>query len=272
MENEMDNAQTVWVDACLARLKPPAEWRPDSERAFKKLRERQRTKGNSRWIRVSSVGAIVLGMLAVLTLLPWHLLWNPETGKKNAIVEPVKAAPPAVTPPVGIVTAPLSPARPPASPVVQQSATENKTTADQTLKPAPAVVFPSAGLVTAPLSPAPSPAPLAVQQPEAPPQKQKKQPAERVGNGVTAPACPRPTDSPSYTDEARSQRIQGTVTLDVIIGTDGAAKVVRIVQGLGYGLDENARAFVEQFKCKPGTKDGNPVAVQVTIEVNFHLY
>jgi TonB family protein len=61
------------------------------------------------------------------------------------------------------------------------------------------------------------------------------------------------------------------VTLDVIIGADGAAKVVRVVHGLGYGLDENARAFAEQYKCTPATKDGKPVAVSVRIDVNFHL-
>ena len=95
---------------------------------------------------------------------------------------------------------------------------------------------------------------------------------ERVGKGVTAPSCPRPTVEPSYTDEARRERIQGTVTLDVIIGADGAAKVVRVVEGLGYGLDENARAFAEQYKCKPATMDGKPVAVSVRMVVNFHLY
>jgi len=53
--------------------------------------ERQQTTGNSRWLRVSSVGAIVMGMVAVLALLPWHFLWNPQAGNKSTAVEPVKA-------------------------------------------------------------------------------------------------------------------------------------------------------------------------------------
>jgi TonB family protein len=90
---------------------------------------------------------------------------------------------------------------------------------------------------------------------------------------VSAPSCPKPTVEPTYTDEARKERIQGTVTLDVTIRADGTAKVVRVARGLGYGLDESARAFVEQqFICKPGTMDGNPVSVAVRIDVNFHLY
>jgi outer membrane biosynthesis protein TonB len=60
--------------------------------------------------------------------------------------------------------------------------------------------------------------------------------------------------------------------MDVIIGADGMVKVVKVTHGLGYGLDESARAFAEQFQCKPGTKDGKPVAVSVQIDVNFHLY
>ena len=44
-----------------------------------------------------------------------------------------------------------------------------------------------------------------------------------------------------------------------------------MVEGLGYGLDEKAIEAVQQWRFTPGTKDGNPVPVAATIEVNFRL-
>jgi TonB family protein len=96
----------------------------------------------------------------------------------------------------------------------------------------------------------------------------------RIGtNGASAPSCPIPSTEPSYTDDARKAHIQGTVVLDVIVNQDGAITVSRIVQKLGYGLDDEASRFVaKNFRCKPGMYQGQPVATPIRIDVNFHLY
>ena len=55
------------------------------------------------------------------------------------------------------------------------------------------------------------------------------------------------------------------------IGPDGLAHNIQVMNPLGLGLDEQAVAAVTQWKFKPGTRDGQPVTVQATIEVNFRL-
>jgi len=252
MENERDNSEALWVDACLAELNPPAGWHPDSKRALQMLLKKPETDSKSRWIRVSSLAAILLAVVMVVAILPWHFIWNAALGHQGPAVEPPKTAAPAGIPP-----------RPQNPSTVEQRGGPLR---EKEAKPLP----PLMGSPETTPSQLP-PVPVAVQQPEAPPKEENEKPAERVGNGVSAPSCPRPPGEPSYTDEARRERVQGTVTLDVVIGADGAAKVVRVVQGLGYGLDESAIAFAEQFKCTPGTYDSKPVAVSVKIEVNFRL-
>ena len=76
---------------------------------------------------------------------------------------------------------------------------------------------------------------------------------------------------PTYTEEARAAGIEGTVVLSVEIWEDGKAHNIRVLQGLGYGLDENAVEAVEQWRFEPGTKDGQPVRVRAQIIVRFTL-
>jgi TonB family protein len=76
---------------------------------------------------------------------------------------------------------------------------------------------------------------------------------------------------PDYTDEARAAKYQGTVQLFAEIGPDGIARNVQVVRGLGLGLAENAITAVSRWQFAPGKKDGEPVTVQATIEVNFRL-
>ncbi len=92
----------------------------------------------------------------------------------------------------------------------------------------------------------------------------------RVGNGVTAPAIMFKKD-PAYSEEARAVKYQGTVVLFVEVGTDGLAHNIQVKRSLGLGLDEQAVLAVGEWKFKPGTKDGQPVTVAATIEVNFRL-
>jgi TonB family protein len=92
----------------------------------------------------------------------------------------------------------------------------------------------------------------------------------RVGNGTTPPSLLKKLE-PEYTEEARVEKIAGTVLLTVVIETDGTASSFQILKGVGFGLDEKAVEAISQWKFKPGTRDGAPVPVQAQIEVNFRL-
>ena len=77
---------------------------------------------------------------------------------------------------------------------------------------------------------------------------------------------------PEYSEEARKAKWQGTVVLWVIVGPDGKPRDIKIQRSLGMGLDEKAIEAVRQWKFDPAKKDGQPVAVQINVEVNFRLY
>lgn len=93
----------------------------------------------------------------------------------------------------------------------------------------------------------------------------------RVGGGVTAPKALHAPD-PSYSEVARKAKHQGIVVLWLIVGPDGRAHNIRLVRALGLGLDERAVAAVEGWRFDPARKDGQPVAVQINVEINFRLY
>jgi TonB family protein len=92
----------------------------------------------------------------------------------------------------------------------------------------------------------------------------------RVGQGITAPKVLRKVE-PTYTYEARSARVQGSVLFEAVVDTSGKLTEITMVSPLGYGLDERAQEAVEQWKLKPGEKDGKPVKVRANIEVKFRL-
>jgi TonB family protein len=94
--------------------------------------------------------------------------------------------------------------------------------------------------------------------------------AYRVGGGVSAPALLFKSE-PEYSEEARAAKYQGTVLLYVEIAPDGTAQNIVVLRRLGLGLDEKAIESVRRWKFRPGMKDGVPVTVQATIEVNFRL-
>ena len=95
--------------------------------------------------------------------------------------------------------------------------------------------------------------------------------AYTIGGGVTAPRVIYAPE-PEFSEEARKTKFQGTVVLWLIVGTDGRTRDIRIYRSLGMGLDEKAIEALRRWRFEPGRKDGVPVAVQVTVEVNFRLY
>ncbi len=93
----------------------------------------------------------------------------------------------------------------------------------------------------------------------------------RVGGGVSAPRALYAPD-PEYSEEARKAKYQGTVILWVVVGPDGRVHDIRIQRTLGMGLDDKAVEAVRTWRFEPARKDGQPVPVQINVEVNFRLY
>jgi len=98
----------------------------------------------------------------------------------------------------------------------------------------------------------------------------RAQRAYRIGGGVTAPRVIYKVE-PQYTEQARDARLQGTVILFVVVTSDGRPTELKVLRPLGLGLDEAALECVRRWKFNPGLKEGVPVPVQATIEVNFRL-
>jgi protein TonB len=94
-------------------------------------------------------------------------------------------------------------------------------------------------------------------------------PYANMVSSVTCVYCPQP----GYTEEARKAKLQGKLLLQVLVGADGRARRVRILQGLGMGLDEQAAETVRGWRFSPA-RDArkHPVATWVTIETRFQLY
>ena len=93
----------------------------------------------------------------------------------------------------------------------------------------------------------------------------------RVGGGVSAPRA-LDTPDPEYSEEARKAKYQGTVVLWLIVDAGGHPQQIKVARSLGMGLDQKAIEAVRKWKFEPAKKDGNPVAVQINVEVNFRLY
>ncbi len=93
----------------------------------------------------------------------------------------------------------------------------------------------------------------------------------KVGGGVSAPR-PIYSPNPKYSKEARKAKYQGVSVLWLVVGTDGKPRDIRVVRALGLGLDEEAIKAVKRWTFEPARKDGQPVAVQINVQVNFHLY
>jgi TonB family protein len=76
---------------------------------------------------------------------------------------------------------------------------------------------------------------------------------------------------PPYTDEAKKAGIEGNIALSVIIRKDGTPERIRVIKGLGYGLDESAVKTVMGWRFMPALVDGEPVEMQAGIQVTFRL-
>jgi TonB family protein len=87
------------------------------------------------------------------------------------------------------------------------------------------------------------------------------------------PPVPTYKPEPSYTPQARHDKIEGGITLWIIVDAQGNVTAVREVsKRLGEGLDEKAIETVKTWKFKPATRNGVPVPVRVIVEITFRLF
>jgi TonB family protein len=77
--------------------------------------------------------------------------------------------------------------------------------------------------------------------------------------------------TPVYTDEARKLRIEGEVLVEVVFESSGRVRVVKVVRGLGHGLDEAAVHAAEQIHFKPAMQDGQPADFPAVLHIIFQL-
>ena len=104
------------------------------------------------------------------------------------------------------------------------------------------------------------PSPPTVQSRPAPQSAAKVVPAEILSKPI-----------PSYTDEARANRIEGEVLLEVVLEASGKLRVLKVVRGLGHGLDDAAVRAAEQIRFKPALKDGQPYDSTAVVHIVFQL-
>lgn len=118
-------------------------------------------------------------------------------------------------------------------------------------------------------------------------------PAPRPRPGLEAPRKITPDmqpptvlykKDPAYTNAARKAKVQGTVALSIVVGPDGVPTEIKPLSWKGgrtrrnkftatgsMGLDKEAIKAVQSWRFQPARKEGRPVPVIATVEVNFRL-
>lgn len=76
---------------------------------------------------------------------------------------------------------------------------------------------------------------------------------------------------PSFSPNSKEAFVEGTVRISTVVSSEGVTKDFRVISGLNAEEDRNAIEALKQWKFQPGTRNGQPVNVRVTVEVEFHL-
>ena len=91
------------------------------------------------------------------------------------------------------------------------------------------------------------------------------------GNGVTLPVIVKEV-KPQYTNRAKDMKIQGSVLLGAVVLENGHIDdAVEILKSLDKDLDEQAIIALKQWEFKPGTRQGKPVPVRISVELTFTI-
>ena len=99
--------------------------------------------------------------------------------------------------------------------------------------------------------------------------KDTEEPVYELNREITPPRLIRQVN-PKYSPGSRGIRIQGSVTIALIVSSQGTPKSPHVVKGLDKDVDQAAIEAVEKWLFAPAKKDGKPVAVNVTVEIQFH--
>jgi TonB family protein len=94
--------------------------------------------------------------------------------------------------------------------------------------------------------------------------------ATHGGDDLSAPEAITKVD-PAYPQDLMHDRVEGTVILYAVIHADGSVGDVKVLEGFDDRLNENARKALEQWRFRPGTKDGLPVDVEAVVRVPFKV-
>jgi protein TonB len=93
----------------------------------------------------------------------------------------------------------------------------------------------------------------------------------KIGGGVSAPVVLF-AQEPEFSEEARKAKVAGNVLVYLQVDTNGRPTHVRVLRGIGLGLDEKAMEAVRQYRFKPAMENGHPVVVEMNVEVNFQIF
>lgn len=103
----------------------------------------------------------------------------------------------------------------------------------------------------------------------APPTVQSRPAGQTAARMIPAEILSKPL--PIYTEEARSSKIEGEVLLEVVFEATGKIHVLKVVRGLGHGLDDAAVRAAEQIRFKPALRDGQPSDSTAVLHIIFQL-
>ena len=76
---------------------------------------------------------------------------------------------------------------------------------------------------------------------------------------------------PRYTDAARTRKIEGEVVFDLVFQMDGRVRIVQLVRGLGFGLDETAREAALGIGFEPATRLGSAIDTAARVSISFRM-
>jgi TonB family protein len=96
-------------------------------------------------------------------------------------------------------------------------------------------------------------------------------PRKQIASALLTPVEILSKPKPAYSEDARARKIEGEVLIEMQFGASGQARVLRIVRGLGHGLDENAAAAASGIRFRPATRDGAAVDSAAIVHIVFQI-
>ena len=96
-------------------------------------------------------------------------------------------------------------------------------------------------------------------------------PVYRALAGIVPPKAVH-MEGPTFTQSAREKRLQGTAVVSVVVNEKGLPEILEVTKDLGEGLDIQSLLTVAEWRFHPATLNGQPVAVQISVEVSFRLF